>query len=85
LDVDFGQSLFEEEGEISPQAPGGAGHVTERMKSRDVSDKTQTPAARNVPVKKSPAKPPAADDEEEGKLNSSSDDGLDDFLKDLKK
>lgn len=84
LDLNFGQSLFEEE-EISPQAPGGAGHVTERMKARDVSDNSQTPPAGNKPVKKSPARPQAADDEEEGKLNSSSDDGLDDFLKDLKK
>ncbi len=84
LDVDFGQSLFEEE-EISPQAPGGAGHVTERIKARDVSDESQTPPTGNKPVKKSPAKPTAVDDEEEKKLSSSSDDGLDDFLKDLKK
>lgn len=80
LDVDFGNSLFAEDDD----APGGAGHVTERMRKGDVADKSKTPAAGNKTVKKPPPMPEAAD-EEEGKLSSSSDDGLDDFLKDLKK
>ncbi len=74
LKADFGKPLFSD-GEIDDQAPGGPGRVTERI---DVS------ANKGKPGKKPPLLPEGAD-EEEGKLSSSSDEGLDDFLKDLRK
>src|SRR5438874_12273317 len=85
LDVDFGQPLFPAE----DLAPGGAGHMTQRMPHGEADDKSKTPAKGNKPVHKPPAtKPPATPkiaDSDSGGLSSSSDDGLDDFLKDLKK
>jgi len=97
LDVDFGQSLFASE----EPAPGGAGHATQRMPRKDADDQAKTPAKGNKavspspqgnkgpakpnkPAPKPPAKPKPADSDSGG-LSSSSDDGLDDFLKDLKK
>ena len=79
LDFDFGKPLIS----ADEMSPGGVGHVTERLDL--VDDKSKTPAKGNKVVKKPPAKPVKADAAEEGKLSSSSDDGLDDFLKDLKK
>jgi pSer/pThr/pTyr-binding forkhead associated (FHA) protein len=80
LDVDFGQSLFS----ADDMAPGGTGHVTQRMPRRDADDHSKTPAKGNKPVQK-PAATPQMADSDSGGLSSSSDDGLDDFLKDLKK
>src|SRR5262249_41982084 len=79
LDVDFGQSLFAEE----DMAPGGAGHVTQQVPRGQADDEAKTPAKGNKPVQKPAAKPKTADSDSGG-LSSSSDDGLDDFLKDLK-
>jgi pSer/pThr/pTyr-binding forkhead associated (FHA) protein len=80
LDVDFGQPLFAD----SEMAPGGAGHTTQRVPLTGADDKSKTPAKGNKAVKKPASKPKIADSDSAG-LSSSSDDGLDDFLKDLKK
>jgi pSer/pThr/pTyr-binding forkhead associated (FHA) protein len=77
--LDFGQPLFADD----EMSTGGAGAETQRMPSKSGDDNTKTPAQGNKAVKKTP--PAKAADSDEGKLNSSSDDGLDDFLKDLKK
>jgi pSer/pThr/pTyr-binding forkhead associated (FHA) protein len=84
LDVDFGKPLFGAE----DLAPGGGGHVTQRMPSNKADDQSKTPAKGNKPVQKPAPKPtpkPKMADSDSGGLSSSSDDGLDDFLKDLKK
>jgi pSer/pThr/pTyr-binding forkhead associated (FHA) protein len=81
LDLDFGQPLFSADDDL---APGGAGHVTQRMPQGSADDKSKTPAKGSKPVRKPPA-PPKTADSDSGGLSSSSDDGLDDFLKDLKK
>ena len=84
LDVDFGQSLFAADDEV----PGGAGHVTQQMPRNAADDKSKTPAKGSKPVQKPAPKPtpqPKMADSDSGGLSSSSDDGLDDFLKDLKK
>jgi predicted component of type VI protein secretion system len=81
LDLDFGQPLFSADDD---QVPGGAGHVTQRMPQADADDKSKTPAKGSKPVQK-PAPTPQMADSDSGGLSSSSDDGLDDFLKDLKK
>jgi pSer/pThr/pTyr-binding forkhead associated (FHA) protein len=80
LDVDFGESLFSPD----DMTPGGAGHVTQRMQRPEADDESKTPAKGNKPIQKPPAMPKMADSDSGG-LSSSSDDGLDDFLKDLKK
>jgi pSer/pThr/pTyr-binding forkhead associated (FHA) protein len=80
LDVDFGQSLFA----ADDDAPDGAGHVTQQIPRNAADDKSKTSAKGNKPVQKPPATPKMADSDSGG-LSSSSDDGLDDFLKDLKK
>lgn len=81
LDVNFGEPLFQAE----DLAPGGTGHVTQRIPRGEADDKSKTPAKGNKPVQKPPAKPKKVVDSDSGGLSSSSDDGLDDFLKDLKK
>jgi predicted component of type VI protein secretion system len=80
LDVDFGQPLFSDD----DIAAGGAGNVTQRMPPSESDADAKTPAKGNKPVQKPAAKPKKADSDSGG-LSSSSDDGLDDFLKDLKK
>ncbi|HEY2412318.1 MAG TPA: FHA domain-containing protein [Pirellulaceae bacterium] len=88
LDVDFGKPLFPAE----EMAPGGGGHVTQRIPKGEADDQSKTPAKGNKPVQKPAPKPapkppatPKMADSDSGGLSSSSDDGLDDFLKDLKK
>jgi pSer/pThr/pTyr-binding forkhead associated (FHA) protein len=80
LDMDFGQPLFS----ADDMAPGGAGHVTQRVPRGKADDEAKTPAKGNKPVPK-PTTTPKMADSDSGGLSSSSDDGLDDFLKDLKK
>jgi len=86
LDLDFGKPLFSAEDLL----PADAGNVTQRMPQKTDDDQSKTPAKGNKPVpgnkpvQKPPAKPKAVDSDSGG-LSSSSDDGLDDFLKDLKK
>jgi pSer/pThr/pTyr-binding forkhead associated (FHA) protein len=84
LDVDLSKPLFE----VEDLAPGGGGHVTQRIPSNKADDHSKTPAKGNKPVQKPAPKPtpkPKMADSDSGGLSSSSDDGLDDFLKDLKK
>ncbi len=83
LEADFSKPLFSAD-EMDDQSPGAPGRVTERIDVPPGKSKTATPAKSGKPVKKPPLLPEGAD-EEEGKLSSSSDEGLDDFLKDLKK
>jgi predicted component of type VI protein secretion system len=83
LDANLRKPLFSSD-DIDDQSPGGPGRVTERINVPADKGKSAAPTSGSKPVKKLPLLPEGVD-EEEGKLSSSSDDGLDDFLKDLKK